>query len=294
MNAHFKDSGYYAAARGKTFHSSKSGFYRWEERKTVYPSEWHEYPNVEKKFKPTPNYYSGFTEDFASADIFKDEDDQDWGTASFCIDQLGSMKERRDANGVPTFLACGLIKPHLPWAVPQKYYDLYPLDEIEMDWLNDWDLDDIPKEGIRLARPHKEDANVTKLGREKAAVQGYLASIAYADMNLGRILDAYEAMPQSERDNTIVVLWSDHGYHHGQKKVRMLPFLSQNCCGKAQLLFLFYSRLAFLTNLLSLLLSIISKSGLEEEDPLGGSHRSTLHLDRSKHDSTGFGKPPTG
>lgn len=209
MNAHFKKNGWYTAAMGKTYHSSKAGFYKAEEKKTVYVSEWHEYPKTEKK-TIIPPYLAGFTEDFEDADIYSDEDDPDYHTAEYCVEQIGKFAER---DG-PTFLACGIIKPHLPWAVPQKYYDMYPLWEIEVPNAPDDDLDDVPKMGIILARPEMEDANVTKLSRQREAVQGYLASVAYADFCLGKILDAYENMPQAEKENTIIVLWSDHGMFH--------------------------------------------------------------------------------
>ena len=100
--------------------------------------------------------------------------------------------------------------------MPQKYYDMYPKDEIILpggfadETQRKKDLKDIPEPGIDLAKPHKEFANVTKLDREVDAIQSYLATIAYADYNIGRLLDAFEASP--EKDNTIIVLWSDHGY----------------------------------------------------------------------------------
>ena len=177
-----------------------------EEKKTVYPSEWHEYPKTQKK-TIIPPYLAGFTEDFEDADIYNDEDDPDYHTAEYCAEQIGKFAEM---DG-PTFLACGIIKPHLPWAVPQKYYDMYPLWDIALPDAPDDDLDDVPKMGIKLARPEMEDANVTRLSRHREAVQGYLASVAFADFCLGRILDAYEKMPQADKENTIIVLWSDHG-----------------------------------------------------------------------------------
>ena len=218
MNAHFKDNGWYTAAMGKTYHSSKAGFYKAEEKKTVYPSEWHEYPKTEKK-TIIPPYLAGFTEDFEDADNYSDEDDPDYHTAEYCVEQIGKFAERSG----PTFLACGIIKPHLPWAVPQKYYDMYPLWDIEVPDAPDNDLDDVPKIGINLARPEMEDANVTRLSRHREAVQGYLASVAFADFCLGRILDAYEQMPQAEKDNTIIVLWSDHGMLNKKHSVVLLP-----------------------------------------------------------------------
>jgi len=220
LNAHFKNNGYYAAARGKTYHSSQGGnsWADFERKATVYPKEWDKYPDVKDKFPLKPHYLDGFTQDYPLMNKVKDDTDPDYYTVNFCEEQLQKAGERDK----PVFLACGIVKPHLPWVVPQKYYDMYPKDEIIMPGgLADTtqrkrDLKDIPEPGIDLAKPDKEFKNVTKLDRELDAIQSYLATIAYADYNIGRLLDAFEASP--EKDNTIIVLWSDHGYHLGQKQ----------------------------------------------------------------------------
>ena len=67
-----------------------------------------------------------------------------------------------------------------------------------------------------MAGPEKDHAKFLESGRWKDAIQSYLATIAYVDMNIGRLLDAYDASP--ERDNTIIVLWGDHGWHLGEKR----------------------------------------------------------------------------
>ena len=213
LNAHFKNNGYYTAARGKTYHSSQGGANKadWERKATVYYKEWDNYPKVDNRFPSKPHYLDGFTQDYKDLKKLDDKSDPDYHTVDFCEKQL----EKALGRDEPLFLACGIVKPHLPWVVPKKYYDMYPKDEIELPGgLADTkqrkrDLDDVPEPGIDLAKPDKEFANVTKLNREIDAIQAYLATIAYADMNIGRLIDAYEKFP--EKDNTIVVLWSDHG-----------------------------------------------------------------------------------
>jgi arylsulfatase A-like enzyme len=104
----------------------------------------------------------------------------------------------------------------MPWNVPRKYYDLHPLDSIELPPIKTDDLADIPPAGIRMARPSGDHARVIASGRWKEAIQGYLAAISYLDAQLGRILDALE---KSEyRDNTIICFWGDHGWHLGEKE----------------------------------------------------------------------------
>ncbi|MDB4271202.1 sulfatase [bacterium] len=129
---------------------------------------------------------------------------------NWAVDQL---KKEHDK---PFFLACGIYAPHFPNYCPQKYFDLYDRDAIELPPYKADDLDDLPAK-IRKAktgrsRIHKE---LEEKGAVKDAIHGYLACMSYADAMMGRVLDALEASPHA--DNTIVVLWSDHGYHHGEK-----------------------------------------------------------------------------
>jgi arylsulfatase A-like enzyme len=100
--------------------------------------------------------------------------------------------------------------------VPQKYFDKFPLDAITLPEVPDNDLDDIPLLGIKMAKPNGDHASVTKHDQWKQAVQAYLACINFTDTCLGRVLQALDDSPH--RDNTIVVLWSDHGWHLGEKK----------------------------------------------------------------------------
>lgn len=131
--------------------------------------------------------------------------------ANWAVDVINRKHDK------PFFLALGLYAPHFPNYAPQKYFDLYKLDKIEEPICKDDDLEDLPpkirkqKEARRIAIHDK----LHKLGIVKETLQGYLACISYADAMLGRALDALEASPHA--DNTVVVLWSDNGYHHGEK-----------------------------------------------------------------------------
>ena len=197
ISHHFRQNGYRAIGMGKIFHSD-----------SYYESEWDEYPDLPvRSHGEGVDKMEGFHDPLAHD--LKDEDLADWHTVNFCIEQL-----QKNQSG-PFFLACGLHKPHLPFAVPRKYYKQFPLDQIKLPPHREDDLDDLPPAGVRMARPEGDHARFLKNGRWKAAIQSYLATVSYTDMNIGRLLDAFE---KSEyKDNTIIVFWGDHGWHFGEK-----------------------------------------------------------------------------
>ena len=99
--------------------------------------------------------------------------------------------------------------------MPAKYFERFPLKDIQLPpGYNADDLDDLPTEGRRIG-PNRYFAHIRRHKQWKQAIQGYLASIAFADAMVGRVIDALDNGPN--RDNTIVVLWSDHGWHLGEK-----------------------------------------------------------------------------
>lgn len=117
----------------------------------------------------------------------------------------------------PFFLAAGIYRPHLPFYAPRKYFDLYPLDKITLPPVKADDCDDLPVAGKQMAADRRGDYElVIKEGRHRELVQAYLASITFADALIGQLLDALDAGPAAK--NTIVVLWSDHGWHLGEKQ----------------------------------------------------------------------------
>ncbi|WP_159520509.1 sulfatase [Sunxiuqinia indica] len=142
------------------------------------------------------------------------EDDSlmaDFQSAKWAVNKLQQEYQQ------PFFLAVGFIRPHVPWYVPQKWFDMFPLDQIETPPYNPDDYDDIPELGERVTNapmmPTTEE--LIQSGEWKNAVQAYMACIAFVDAQVGKVLSALEA--SRYKDNTIVVLWSDHGYHLGEK-----------------------------------------------------------------------------
>jgi arylsulfatase A-like enzyme len=115
----------------------------------------------------------------------------------------------------PFFCATGFYKPHLPWYVPQRFFDLYPLDKDNLPFVKSDDLDDVPAIAKAWALSPPDHETVLKHGQWRNAVQGYLAAISYCDSQIGRVLAALDASPAA--NNTIVVLWGDNGFHLGEK-----------------------------------------------------------------------------
>ncbi len=148
--------------------------------------------------------------DWGPLDATDEEAGGDYLVAQWVSEQLGKTHEK------PFFLACGIYRPHEPWFVPKKYFEPFPLESIELPpGYNADDLDDVPKPGQNYAR-NRYFKHILEQDQWKQAIQGYLASIHYADAMLGIVLDALESSPHAE--NTIVVLWSDHGWHLGEKE----------------------------------------------------------------------------
>jgi len=128
-------------------------------------------------------------------------------------------KMKSHGAGKPFFLAVGFYRPHIPLYAPKKYFDLYPLESIQLpDTIAD-DLADVPvagKERALNAVTAGTHVHVIKHKQWKHAVQAYLACISFVDHQVGRLLDCLDESQHA--DNTIVVLFSDHGWHLGEKQ----------------------------------------------------------------------------
>ena len=110
----------------------------------------------------------------------------------------------------PFFVGCGFYRPHVPWIVPKKYFDMYPLESIRLPENPANDRADIPPAALWVKQPNFGFSDLDC----RKAIRAYLASITYMDAQLGRVLDALERLGLSE--NTIVVFWGDNGYLLGE------------------------------------------------------------------------------
>ncbi len=137
------------------------------------------------------------------------EDHIDYNISKFGVDVLSRNHEK------PFFLALGFIKPHLPFVAPKKYFDMFPREKIQKTPVRDNDLADLPWVARSNAKLN-DDYKYRSTDTWEDWIRAYLACNAYTDENVGRVVDALNNSRYKE--NTIIVLWSDHGYHFGEKR----------------------------------------------------------------------------
>jgi arylsulfatase A-like enzyme len=207
---HFEANGYKTMAVGKIYHDGDGA------------KTFDEYGGVFEKFGPRPAQRLKFDPAWKGKDAggtqtdwgpFPEHDSQmpDYKSAAWAVEKLQQKHEK------PFFLAVGFVRPHVPWHVPQKWFDMFPADNIITPPYNPNDYDDIPEMGKRVnfAPMMPTTEWLIETNQWKDMVQAYLACVAFVDAQVGKVLDELEK--SSYAGNTIVVLWSDHGYHLGEK-----------------------------------------------------------------------------
>ncbi|MCP4847323.1 MAG: sulfatase [Verrucomicrobiaceae bacterium] len=218
LPAHFKANGYITLGAGKLFHShtffdkkNLSGYPDPDAWNAYFPSKTQQMPEevVPEKWPVNSNrkFYGGHF-DWAPLQI-PNAKMADAKVVSWAAGQLG----KRHAK--PLFLSVGIYRPHVPWYVPQEYFDRFPLDGIRLPKHLQGDLNDIPEPGKNLAKRNWHEW-ITGNGQWKKAVQGYLASLAFADDMVGELINALDNGPMA--NDTLIVFWGDHGYHLGEKE----------------------------------------------------------------------------
>lgn len=209
---YFKQNGYHTMGIGKLFHIHAPD------------SVFNESGGREKGFGPYPEkrfVWDGFGKGIKGK---HGRTSTDWGAFP---ENDTLMPDHQSVNWVterlqrkydkPFFMGLGFLRVHVPLYVPQKWFDLYPLEDIQTPPYKSDDLNDIPQIGMHIndlpMMPSTEWAKES--GEWKKIVQAYLACVSFVDNELGRVLDALESSEYA--DNTIIVLWSDHGYRLGEK-----------------------------------------------------------------------------
>ncbi len=224
---HFKNNGYYAARVSKIFHMGvpggvlKGGDGRdhdggngaddaqsWTERFNSLGPEW-KAPGDGETLESNPNGERPVVGGNTFVVVEADGDDQvhsDGMTSAKAVELLGQDRDK------PFWLGVGFVRPHVPFVAPRKYYKPFlPYSSMTLPKKRSGDWDDIPKAGIN----YKTSVNMKMdIRRQKKAVGGYYASVAFMDAQVGKVLRKLDQ--QGLRDNTIVIFTSDHGYHLGE------------------------------------------------------------------------------
>jgi choline-sulfatase len=144
----------------------------------------------------------------------RDEDQADYLIASAAIEAIQNVPA-----GKPFFVACGFRLPHVPCYASQKWFDLYPEEKLELPPVKEDDRADTPRFSwyLHWKLPEPRLKGLRELNEWKPLVRAYLATVSFMDSQVGRVLAALEKSGRA--DHTIVVLWSDHGWHLGEKGI---------------------------------------------------------------------------
>lgn len=212
MPEFFREQGYHTMVVGKVFHSHApdgvfdesggraKGFGPYAPKKLKWSGR---APKDMKGYGRTNTDWGAYP---ACDTMMPDHHSADWA-----IERLNRKHDK------PFFMAVGFLRPHVPFYVPQKWFDKHPIEGIQVAPYKADDMDDIPSIGLKIndlpMMPSTEYA--IESGEWKNIIQAYLACISYVDYEVGRVLSALENSDYA--NNTVVVLWSDHGYRMGEK-----------------------------------------------------------------------------
>lgn len=238
LPTHFKHNGYKTLAAGKIFHKGTSDvkdYDYWDETRPKYkwPKElaahghgyqgksgghFHPFPPdggaIYQKYQEGVSGQSLCWGALEKADMppegMPDEQIADW-----------AVKQLKQKHDKPFFLAVGFVRPHVPYTAPKEFFDLYELENIVMPDVPEDEMNDIPLLGKAMAYgtlKGGDHRNVLDVGPNywREMVRAYLACVSFADAQAGKVIKALEDSPYAE--NTIVVFWSDHGQHLGEKR----------------------------------------------------------------------------
>lgn len=203
LQQYFMAHGYTSLGVGKVFHTGSD------------PLSYHQYGGEMGAFGPRPEKKISLPEGHPLWDwgAYPDRDEE---MPDYKIAQWAKAKLEQD-HDKPFFLSVGFFRPHVPMYAPQKWFDLYPRDKIQLPVALPDDRDDIPQYALDLsyaaAAPRHD--YVLSLNEWEHGVQSYLACISFVDSCVGMVMDALRASKYAE--NTVVVLWGDHGFHLGEK-----------------------------------------------------------------------------
>ncbi len=213
---HFKNNGYYTVSLGKIYHHKEDGKGSWSETPWAPQGQWKGWqayvePESDKIIEPGRH---GITGPSFESPRGPDHIYPDGMIAEEAMRQLRQFK----GENQPFFLAVGFLKPHLPFNAPQKYWDMYNFDEIELPeyMKKPENAPDAAMHNFGELRNYVDVPDQGPMEEEfmRKLIHGYYACVSYTDAQIGKVLNELERLGLAE--NTIVVLWGDHGWHLGE------------------------------------------------------------------------------
>ncbi len=215
LNTHFRNNGYHTVSNGKIFHHPTDSLAGWSERpwrpsnKQLHVGHYAR-PETVAMAKKNPR---GRGPAFESADV----PDEKYGDGRLAAKAVADLRRLKELDA-PFFLAVGFFKPHLPFVAPKKYWDLYPKDEIHLP-SNYAPPKDVPDGALHNSGELRAYAGIPPKGplTDDAArnlIRGYYACVSYTDAQIGKLLDELDRLNLA--DNTIVIVWGDHGWNLGE------------------------------------------------------------------------------
>lgn len=233
MPQYFQKAGYHAESMGKVFHighGNTNDDVSWsvphrEDKVIEYlvpESNNRELTREEAYFENTKLYFKDLPPNkelprgaaWESPDVL-DDAYADGRTARHAIDRLRVLNENPEQ---PFFMAVGFARPHLPFSAPKKYWDMYNPEELPMPEFEGFP-EGAPKWAVKRRgeieafKPIPVDGGIYDKALKTKLIHGYYASMSYMDAQVGRVIDELERLKML--DNTIIVLWGDHGWHLG-------------------------------------------------------------------------------
>lgn len=204
----FKENGYHTLWAGKIFHGRPKG--------PALKAMWDDMTHADGGNGPTAiNDHVPET-----ATRFKAFDWDEWENPDNDFADVNNTRKvidfLKEEHAKPFFAAMGFYRPHNPWTAPKRYFSPFPMDQVKLPEAVADDLNDVPAAAIEIRDSAAKHDELVRISQDKPLVRAYLASIYFMDDLLGQILKALDESPYA--DNTIVVIWSDHGYHHGEKE----------------------------------------------------------------------------
>jgi uncharacterized sulfatase len=225
----FINNGYYVARVGKIFHygnpddigtNGMDDKVSWQER--FNPAGMDKTSLETDVMNYTPNAKLGWAMAWYADPIGTDDQHTDGKVAARAIE----LMEKHKDGDKPFFIAAGFYKPHCPWITPKQYFDEYNISQIDLPPISDDTPSQYPKHALDSTHPWPYYG--VKPDEAKQCKLAYYAAISFVDAQIGKLIDAVDRLGLA--DNTIIVFWSDHGYHLGEHGLFFKQSVFEEAC----------------------------------------------------------------